>query len=247
MGVIKDTVITVTNPVMNFAEKQKRDYIDAKGDHHAETNADAFFRRTRTAIGFGEETAGAVAGKVGGAMASGDDVDLIIGVPLVLGEQALKILDGLNNWIAGWDFSKNQNTTVNASGEKTGNIPGPKADKQTTNIPQPNANKQTTNIPKPNANDQTTNIPKANTDKQTVNIPVPDKKNVKNQSLKDVAKDISNAQQQIDKKVGTALKTSAATRAMLEKVGRLSNLFLNPQSRTTPPIRGIFKGKELAA
>ena len=82
--------------------------------------------------------------------------DFPIELALAMGEQLLKVLDGINNWIKERDFSKKaEKTEEKKEGEKGQNKEIKNPQEQTKQMPQALnrklRNKQTNNIPKPSS------------------------------------------------------------------------------------------------
>jgi len=153
----------------NWWNKKKRDYIASDGKRHEQTRGDMIKRRAGVAYNWFTKTAiEQPMNIIGDDIAAGRIEDVPIDMTLMMGEQLLEVLDGINNWIKGWDFTKENQNEGNAGGQTTNLPKANNGHEATTNLPPPPArgtvNTLTGNIPPPNSNtgrqdDPTKNIP----------------------------------------------------------------------------------------
>lgn len=103
---------------------------------NGETRGQKWERRLKKFGSWGVETAiERPLQEFGKAIQSGNVEEVFIQVPLAVGEQLLKVLDWLNEWIAGWDFSyeseidkalrEGNAQRKTGEDEKTKNLPAP--------------------------------------------------------------------------------------------------------------------------
>ena len=125
----------VVDRVETLKNKPKRDYIDEKGERQKQNNGEMWERRLGNLADFGLKTfVEKPLVKLGECIEKGQVEEAIIQVPIAVTEQLLKILDWINDWIEGWNFSEGELDKALKEG-----MPSKKdnADQMTQNLPFP--------------------------------------------------------------------------------------------------------------